>query len=128
MMHTSLLEKIRFIRETILIITVIPFTEGALAARTAQIMPYYGIPLGQTGEDVGFAFNKEIITDLLRDSLGSDGVVCTDWGIISDSKVKEAAAWGVEELTPLQRIRKVIDAGCDQFGGRVCSRTDRGAG
>ncbi len=96
---------------------LIPFTAGALAARTAQIMPYYGIPLGQSSEDVGFAFNKEIITDLLRDSLGFDGVVCTDWAIISDSKMKEAAAWGVEHLSPTERVRKVLDAGCDQFGG-----------
>jgi beta-glucosidase len=96
---------------------VIPFVEGALAARTAQIMPYYGIPLGQTNEDVGFAFNKAIITDLLRDSLKFDGVVCTDWGIISDSKIKEAAAWGVEDLSPKQRVKKVLDAGCDQIGG-----------
>ncbi len=96
---------------------VIPFIEGALAAHTAQIMPYYGIPVGQTNEDVGFAFNKAIITDLLRDSLGFDGVVCTDWGIISDSKVKEASAWGMEDFTPLQRLLKVIEAGCDQIGG-----------
>lgn len=96
---------------------VIPFIEGALAARTAQIMPYYGIPVGQTGEDVGFAFNKAIITDLLRDSLKFDGVVCTDWGIISDSKIKEAAAWGVEDLSPRQRVKKVLEAGCDQIGG-----------
>ena len=96
---------------------VIPFIEGALAAHTAQIMPYYGIPLGQTDEDVAFAFNKAIIADLLRDSLGFDGVVCTDWGIITDSKLGEARAWGVEDLTPQQRIKMVIDAGCDQFGG-----------
>jgi len=96
---------------------VIPFVEGALAAHTAQIMPYYGIPVGQTDEDVAFAFNKTIITDLLRDSLHFDGVVCTDWVIISDSKIKEASAWGVEDLTPIQRIKKVLDAGCDQFGG-----------
>jgi len=96
---------------------VIPFVEGALAAHTAQIMPYYGIPVGQTNEDVGFAFNKKIITELLRDSLQFDGVVCTDWGIISDSKVKEASAWGVEDLSPIQRLKKVIDAGCDQIGG-----------
>jgi beta-glucosidase len=96
---------------------VIPFIEGALAAHTAQIMPYYGVPVGQTNEDVGFAFNKAIITDLLRDSLGFDGVVCTDWGILTDSKVKEASAWGMEEFTPKDRIKKVIEAGCDQFGG-----------
>ena len=96
---------------------VIPFIEGALAARTAQIMPYYGIPVGQTDEDVGFAFNKAVITELLRDSLQFDGVVCTDWGIITDSRMKEASAWGVEELSPIQRLKKVLDAGCDQFGG-----------
>ena len=96
---------------------VIPFVEGALAAHTAQIMPYYGIPVGQTDEDVAFAFNKAIITDLLRDSLHFDGVVCTDWGIINGSKIKEASAWGVEDLSPIQRLKKVLDAGCDQFGG-----------
>ena len=96
---------------------VIPFVEGALAAKTAQIMPYYGVPVGQTGEDVAFAFNKDIIQGLLRDSLGFDGVVCTDWGIITDMKIKEASAWGMEESTPRERIRKVIEAGCDQFGG-----------
>ncbi len=96
---------------------VIPFTKGAFVAKTAQIMPYYGIPVGQTGEDVAFAFNKEIITDLLRDSLGFEGVVCTDWGIITDSKMGEARAWGVEDLTVSERMTKAIDAGCDQFGG-----------
>ncbi len=96
---------------------LIPFIDGAFPANTAQIMPYYGIPVGQTGEDVAFAFNKAIITGLLRDSLNFDGVVCTDWGIITDSRLGEARAWGVEDLSPLLRVKKVIDAGCDQFGG-----------
>ena len=96
---------------------VIPFTEGAFPAKTAQIMPYYGIPVGQTSEDVGFGFNKDIIQGLLRDSLNFQGVVCTDWNIISDSKMGEGRAWGVEHLTYKERIKKVIDAGCDQFGG-----------
>lgn len=94
-----------------------PFIDGALPANPAQIMPYYGIPLDVTSENVGFAFNKEIITDLLRDSLNYDGVVCTDWNIISDSKINEARAWGIEGLSPIQRTKKVLDAGCDQFGG-----------
>lgn len=96
---------------------LIPFTEGAFVAKTAMIMPYYGIPTGQTSEEVAFAFNKDIITGLLRDSLGFEGVVCTDWSIISDSRMGEARAWGVEDLTESQRIKKVLDAGCDQFGG-----------
>lgn len=101
---------------------LIPFTEGAFKAHTAQIMPYYGIPKGQTSEEVAFAFNKEIITDLLRDSLGFDGVVCTDWAIITDMSVKKASAWGVEHLSELERVEKVLNAGCDMFGGET--RTD----
>jgi beta-glucosidase len=96
---------------------VIPFIKGAFPAKTAQIMPYYGIPVDQTDENVGFAFNKAIITTLLRDSLNFQGVICTDWNIISDSKVGEARAWGMEKFTPLERVKKVLDAGCDQFGG-----------
>ena len=96
-----------------------PFVEGAFPAKTAQIMPYYGIPVGQTNEEVAFAFNKEIIGGLLRDSLNFKGVVCTDWNIITDSKIGEGRAWGVEDLSIKERVKKVLDAGCDQFGGEA---------
>jgi len=99
---------------------VIPFIKGAFPAHTAAIMPYYGIPVDQTPENVAFAFNKAIITKLLRDSLNFDGVVCTDWNIIRDASMGPARAWGVENLTEIQRVKKVIDAGCDQFGGEQC--------
>ena len=96
---------------------LIPFTKGVLPAKTAQIMPYYGIPMGQTDEDVAFGFNKTIITKLLRDSLKFDGVICTDWNIITESKFGKPRSWGVEHLTPLDRVEKVLNAGCDQLGG-----------
>lgn len=98
---------------------LIPFIKGAFPAKSAQIMPYYGIPIDQVEENVGFAFNKSIITQLLRDSLKYDGVVCTDWGLVSDMPIKEAAAWGVEHLTPIERVEKIINAGCDMFGGEM---------
>ena len=59
-------------------------------------MPYYGIPVGQTNEDVAFAFNKQIITQMLRDSLKFDGVICTDWNIINDKGLDKARAWGLK--------------------------------
>ncbi len=96
---------------------LIPFEKGAFPAKTAQIMPYYGIPVGQTSEDVAFAFNKEIITGLLREKYQFDGVVCTDWAIIGEDDFIGTRPWGVENLTPLERAQKVIEAGCDQFGG-----------
>jgi len=102
---------------------LIPF-DGAFEAGTAMIMPYYGVPAGQTNEDVGMSFNKEIITDLLRDEYKYDGIVCTDWGIIEGfnvfgKEIVEAKNWGVEDLTIKERIKKVIDAGVDQFGGNM---------
>jgi beta-glucosidase len=103
---------------------LIPFTEGAFPADVAQVMPYYGIPVGQTDEDVGFAFNKTIITDLLRDKYQFKGVICSDWGLVSDATVfgltlKAASAWGVEHLSPEQRMIKLLDAGIDQIGGET---------
>lgn len=102
---------------------LIPF-DGAFEANTAMIMPYYGIPTNQTSEDVGMSFNKEIITDLLRNKYNYDGIVCTDWGIIkgfgfAGIELVEAKCWGVEDLTIKERIKKVIDAGVDQFGGNM---------
>lgn len=96
-----------------------PFIDGAFPAKTAQIMPYYGIPVDQTSENVAFGFNKDVITGMLRDSLKFDGVVCTDWNIISGSKMGDPRAWGVEHLTPVQRAKKALDAGVDQFGGEA---------
>ncbi len=99
---------------------LIPFIKGAFAAKAAQVMPYYGMPIGVTKEEVGFAFNKEIITGLLRDSLKFDGVVCTDWKLVNDDFAKPASAWGVENLSPKERVKKILDAGCDMFGGESC--------
>jgi beta-glucosidase len=98
---------------------LIPFEKGVFPAKTAQIMPYYGIPVSQTSEEVAFGYNKEIITDLLRDKYGFDGVVCTDWGLVSDSWAKPAAAHGVEHLSEVQRAGKILNAGCDMFGGEA---------
>jgi len=98
---------------------LIPFEEGAFAANTAQIMPYYGVPVGQTSEDVGFGYNKDIITGLLRERYNFDGVVCTDWGLVSDSPAKPAAAFGVEHLSAVERAAKILAAGCDMFGGEA---------
>jgi beta-glucosidase len=98
-----------------------PFTEGALPAGTAQLMLYYGLPVGITEEQVAFGYNKEIVTGLLRDSLGFKGVVSTDWGLVTDNPAKPASAWGVEHLTPKERVKKIIDAGVDMFGGESCA-------
>lgn len=100
-----------------------PFA-AAFAAGAGQVMPYYGMPIGTDWEEVGFGFNKSVITGLLRERFGFDGIVCTDWGLITDSEVAgepfPARAWGVEHLSQQDRLLKAIDAGVDQFGGEKC--------
>ena len=99
-----------------------PF-RAALAAGARQVMLSYGIPSGQTSEEVAMVFNREIVTDLLRDRLGFDGVVCSDWMSVETRRVfgvlklKDASAWGVESLSVPERYAKALRAGVDQFGG-----------
>lgn len=105
-----------------------PF-RGVIEAGAAAIMPYYGMPVGLEldGEpvpEVGFGYNRRIVQQLLREELGYDGVVLTDWELINDNHVGEqvlpARAWGVEHLDPLGRMELLLESGCDQFGGEEC--------
>ena len=89
---------------------LLPFKE-AIKNNLKVVMPYYGIPVGQTDEDVAMAFNSYILKDLLREELNYDGVICSDWGIITGRH------WGVDELSIEQRYEKSIKAGIDQYGG-----------
>lgn len=97
-----------------------PF-KAAIAAGTRGMMPYYSKPVGTEYEEVGFAFNHQIVTGLLKETLGFDGIILTDWGLITDEiffgEVLPARAWGAEEATATERLVKVLNAGCDQFGG-----------
>lgn len=79
------------------------------------------MPVGTKYEQVGFAFNKGIITGLLRKELGFEGIIVTDWGLVTDAVIlgqdMPARAWGCEHLSELERTVKILEAGCDQFGG-----------
>ncbi len=98
-----------------------PF-EAAIAAGISQMMPYYGMPVGLGLEEVGFAFNKDVLTGILRERLGFDGIICTDFGVITGyGEGFPAKAWGVENLSRENRIVKALDAGIDQFGGETCT-------
>ncbi|KAH8843106.1 hypothetical protein MCOR07_010040 [Pyricularia oryzae] len=99
---------------------LIPF-KAAIAAGARQIMPYYSRPIGTKYDPVGFSFNKQIVIGLLREELGFEGIVVSDWGLITDGVIlgqdMPARAWGVEHLSELERAAMVLNAGVDQFGG-----------
>ncbi|MGJ9372629.1 glycoside hydrolase family 3 protein [Nesterenkonia sp. CF4.4] len=102
-----------------------PF-RSAIKAGTAAIMPYYGMPVGlqwrgEPVESVGFAFNRTIITEMLREELGFQGVVLSDFGLVTDQHIAgrpfPARAWGVEHLDRHARVARLLNAGVDQLGG-----------
>ena len=102
---------------------------AAVAAGVAAVMPYYSKPVGlRLGgmdiEEVGFGYNRQVVTSLLREQLGFEGVVVSDWELINDNHVGDqvlpARAWGVEHLDPHERMERLLEAGCDQFGGEEC--------
>ncbi len=106
---------------------LLPFTEGAFALNggtdvASAVMPYYTISYDQDpgGENVGNAYSKYFITDMLRGTYGYEGVICTDWGVTRDDAgmaVFGRTPWGVEHLSETEKHYLVIMAGCDQFGG-----------
>jgi beta-glucosidase len=92
-----------------------PF-QAAIDAGVSAIMPYYSVPEnlthdGVTFDPVGFAFNKQAITDLLKNKMGFKGYVNSDTGIIG------SRAWGLEDKTVAQQIAAAVNAGTDVLSG-----------
>jgi beta-glucosidase len=92
-----------------------PF-KAAIEAGVEAIMPYYGVPIdvtyeGVTYDQTGFAFNRQIVNDLLRGKLGYKGYVNSDTGIINER------AWGLEGKTVAERAATAVNAGVDVLSG-----------
>ena len=103
----------------------LPPFQAAIDAGTSGIMPYYNNPSnGKSGaqiprewwqsgtqqfEEVASAYNKTILTTLLRERLGFKGVINTDSGVLGNN------AFGVEALAVPQRFAKAVRAGVNIF-------------
>ena len=90
---------------------VLPF-RAAFEAHTGGVMPGSAIPVGM--DSVGMNFSKKILGDLLRVKYGYDGMVMTE--------SSGGAPWGVEDLSPVERTHRMLDAGVDQIGGEADPR------
>jgi beta-glucosidase len=89
---------------------LIPF-KAAIKAGTSAIMPYYSIPNNTKYDKIAYAYNKAVIKDLLRDSLGFKGIINSDTGPI------EMMPWGAENLTIVERYKKTLEAGVNLYSG-----------
>lgn len=94
------------------------------ALDSAAVMTAYSIALGADGEPLfadrtGTAYDEGRMS-ILREDLSYEGVVVTDWGVMTGSNDEGAflaMAWGAEELTPAERYVQVLATGHDMFGG-----------
>ncbi|TQN65332.1 putative beta-glucosidase C, partial [Colletotrichum shisoi] len=77
-------------------------SKAAIAAGTAQIMSYCFRPIGTHWEEFAFGFNKSIVTNLLKEQLGFESIVVTDW-----NNVKQRF-WGLEEASEKERTRRGV--------------------
>lgn len=89
---------------------LLPF-RAAIDAGASAIMPYYSMPVGTEFEEVGYAYNKGALTDLLRGELGFKGIINTDTGPLT------RMVWGVEDLNLSERYKKAIEAGSNIISG-----------
>lgn len=100
--------------------------QAAIDAGVGAIMPCYSrdtadnrsVTQTYRGHEVkvnelGSAYNEEIITTLLREIMGFDGFVNSDSGI---TKIQ---TYGVEDLSGIQRFAKLIEAGTDAIGAEL---------
>ncbi|WP_331773445.1 glycoside hydrolase family 3 protein (plasmid) [Embleya sp. NBC_00888] len=102
-----------------------PF-EAAFEVGTAQVMTCYSIPVGTALAEVGASFNRDILTGLLRERYGFDGVVCSDFNVLTGMEIPGIVAlpprnWGVEHLSLAEQAVLMLHAGVDQFGGETRS-------
>ncbi len=98
---------------------LIPFLDGGLnldskTGQMAAVMPCYGIAYDPNdpeglGEHVGSAYSERNM-NILR-STGWDGMLCTDWMILT------GIAHGVRDLTEVERLAKMYKNTISQYGG-----------
>jgi beta-glucosidase len=89
---------------------LIPF-KAAIKAGTSSIMPYYSIPNNTQYEKIAYAYNKEVLRNLLRKQLGFKGIINSDTGPI------EMMPWGAENLSIKERYKKTLEAGVNIYSG-----------
>lgn len=79
-----------------------------------SVMPSYSIAMGThgpIGRPVASGYSRYKLTELLREELGYDELVCADWDITYGKK------WGVEDMPFVMRHYLGLTAGLDMFGG-----------
>lgn len=92
---------------------LLPF-QAAIAAGAGSVMPYYSIPLAL--DDMAALGSRATLQDLLRNRMGFDGIINTDWGM--QFGIRQAGVfWGREISNEEALVIGIEEAGVDVVGG-----------
>ena len=100
-----------------------------IAAGTAAIMPYYGMPIGlevdgEPIEEVGFGYNSRSSPACCASSSASTASSSPtgSWSTTTTSATRccRPGPGGSSTSTRAARMELILDAGADQFGGEEC--------
>lgn len=95
---------------------------AAIKANVGSIMPYYSIPLVL---DTTAALGSEAtLQGLLREEMGFDGIIQTDWGMIWGIQ-QSTSMWGEECSEEGAILIGVMDAQVDGIGGESIRLIDK---
>jgi len=94
---------------------------AAIEAGLGSVMPYYSIPISIS--EIAALGSKETLQDLLRQDLGFDGIIQTDWGMIWGIQ-QSKAMWGDEVSEDEAILIGVMEGQVDGIGGESISLID----
>lgn len=89
------------------------------------IMPNYSVfenlvYEGKSVEQLGASFSEVLMVDILRDDIGWDGFVTSDWGAVGycfgPGNCASGSAWGTETWTNGERVAAYVSVGGHQIG------------
>ncbi len=97
---------------------------AALEVNVGSVMPYYSVPLALDMENSAIG-SKAVLQDLLRDQMGFEGIIQTDWGMIWAIQEGLGTMTGEEVSDEEAIIIGVTESRVDGIGGESIRLIDQ---
>ena len=97
---------------------------AAIEVGVGSVMPYYSVPLALDMENSAIG-SKAALQDLLRDQMGFEGIIQTDWGMIWAIQEALGTMTGVEVSDEEAIIIGITESRVDGIGGESIKLIDQ---